>query len=132
MGGWIPDRLGKKRAAIPSLFFFALSIMGISFASNATHFIEAGILFGLSHGLVYPSIYALVIDLSPNVDRGKAFAICSVSFTLGGMLGSFIYGVVAEHLGFQVMYMAAGGVCLMGFLVFSLFGKDNVTGDVKM
>lgn len=131
-GGWIPDSFGKKRAAIPSLFFFALSIMGIGFASNATHFIEAGILFGLSHGLVYPSIYALVIDLSPNVDRGKAFAICSVSFTLGGMLGSFLYGVVAEHLGFQVMYMAAGGVCLIGFLVFSLFGKDRVTGDVKM
>ncbi|MBI2487822.1 MAG: MFS transporter [Deltaproteobacteria bacterium] len=131
-GGWIPDRLGKKRAAIPSLFFFALSIMGISFASNATHFIEAGILFGLSHGLVYPSIYALVIDLSPNVDRGKAFAICSVSFTLGGMLGSFIYGVVAEHLGFHVMYMAAGVVCLIGFLVFSLFGKDKVFENGKI
>ena len=132
VGGWIPDSFGKKRAAIPSLFFFALSIMGIGFASNATHFIEAGILFGLSHGLVYPSIYALVIDLSPNVDRGKAFAICSVSFTLGGMLGSFIYGVVAEHLGFQVMYMAAGAVCLIGFLVFGLFGKDKAFEDGKI
>jgi MFS family permease len=124
-GGWIPDKFGKKRAAVPSLFFFALSVIGISFASNTTHFVEIGILFGLSHGLVYPSIYALVIDLSPNVDRGKAFAICSVSFTLGGMLGSFIYGVVAEFLGFHIMYLAAGGVCLVGFLVFSIFGRDT-------
>ncbi|MGH7890318.1 MAG: MFS transporter [Thermodesulfobacteriota bacterium] len=124
-GGWIPDRFGKKKAAVPSLFFFALSIIGIGFASNATNFIETGILFGLSHGLVYPSIYALVIDLSPEADRGKAFAICSVSFTLGGMVGCFIYGVVAEHLGFNVMYMTAGVVCLIGFLVFSVFGKDS-------
>jgi MFS family permease len=131
-GGWIPDSFGKKRAAIPSLFFFALSIMAIGFASNATHFMGAGILFGMSHGLVYPSIYALVIDLTPDVDRGKAFAICSVSFTLGGTLGSFIYGVIAEHLGFQSMYMAAGSVCLMGFFIFSLFGRDKVTEDVKI
>ncbi len=124
-GGWIPDRFGKKKVAVPSLFFFALSIIGIGFASNATNFIETGILFGLSHGLVYPSIYALVIDLSPEADRGKAFAICSVSFTLGGMVGCFIYGVVAEHLGFNVMYMTAGGVCLIGFLVFTVFGRDS-------
>lgn len=130
--GWIPDRFGKKRAAAPSLLFFALSIIGISFVSSSTHFIETGILFGLSHGLVYPSIYALVIDLSPEVDRGKAFAICSVSFTLGGMLGSFIYGIVAEHLGFHIMYMAAGCVCLIGFLGFSVFGKDRALEDGKI
>jgi MFS family permease len=125
LGGWIPDRFGKKRAAVPALFFFSLSIIGISFVSRVTHFIETGILFGLSHGLVYPSIYALVIDLSPIVERGRAFAICSVAFTLGGMLGSFIYGLVAQFWGFHIMYLAAGGVCSIGFIVFSVFGRDR-------
>ncbi len=124
-GGWIPDKFGKKRAVIPSLFFFSLSVVWIAFASSRSNFIETGILFGLSHGLLYPSVYALVIDLSPIVDRGKAFAICSVAFTLGGMLGSFIYGVVADFFGFQVMYIAAGGVCFIGFIVFSVFGRDR-------
>jgi MFS family permease len=124
-GGWIPDRFGKKRAAAPSLLFFALSIIWISYAASVTDFIESGILFGLSHGLVYPSIYALVIDLSPEADRGKAFAICSASFTLGGMLGSFIYGLVAEYQGFPVMYLSAGMVCLIGFIAFTLFGRDK-------
>lgn len=124
-GGWIPDKVGKKRAAVPSLFFFALSVIGISFVSSAIHFIEVGIVFGLSHGLVYPSIYALVIDLSPEVDRGKAFAICSVSFTFGGMVGSFLYGIVAEFFGFHTMYILAGLVCLVGFFVFSFFGRES-------
>jgi MFS family permease len=124
-GGWIPDRVGKKRAVVPSLFFFSLSIIWISFASNAGDFIETGILFGLSHGLLYPSIYALVIDLSPVVERGRAFAICSATFTLGGMLGCFIYGVVAEFLGFHMMYLAAGGVCLIGFIVFGVFERES-------
>jgi len=124
-GGWIPDRFGKKRAVVPSLLFFSLSVIWVSFASRESDFIETGILFGLSHGLLYPSVYALVIDLSPIVDRGKAFAICSVAFTLGGMLGSFIYGVVADFFGFQVMYIAAGVVCFIGFIVFSVFGRDR-------
>lgn len=125
LGGWIPDRFGKKRAAIPSLLLFAVSIVGISFASNTSHFIETGILFGLSHGLVYPAIYALVIDLSPIIERGRAFAICSFAFNLGGTLGSFIYGVIAEHLGFQVMFQSAGLVCFFGFLVFTIFGRGK-------
>jgi MFS family permease len=125
LGGWIPDRFGKKRAAIPSLLLFAVSIVGISFASNTSHFIETGILFGLSHGFVYPAIYALVIDLSPIFERGRAFAICSFAFNLGGTLGSFIYGVIAEHLGFQIMFQSAGLVCFFGFLLFTIFGKDS-------
>lgn len=125
LGGWIPDRFGKKRAATPALLFFSLSVIGISFVSRVAHFVETGIIFGLSHGLVYPSIYALVIDLSPVAERGRAFAICSVAFTLGGMLGSFIYGLVAQFWGFHTMYLTAGGVCLIGFLVFSVFGRDS-------
>lgn len=125
LGGWIPDRFGKKRTALPSLLFFSLSVMGLGFASNVSDFVKAGVVFGLSHGFIYPSIYALVIDLSPQVDRGKAFAVCSVSFTLGGMLGSFIYGLVAEHFGFYIMYRVMGVVCLLGFFVFGLFGRDR-------
>ncbi|MER3446864.1 MAG: hypothetical protein C4291_08475 [Candidatus Dadabacteria bacterium] len=125
LGGWIPDRFGKKRTATPALLFFSLSIIGINFVSRVAHFIETGILFGLSHGLVYPSIYALVIDLSPVMERGRAFAICSVAFTLGGMLGSFIYGLVAQFWGFHIMYLTAGGVCLIGFITFSVFGRDS-------
>ena len=124
-GGWITDRFGKKRAAIPSLLFFSLSLVGIGFASSVSHLIGTGVVFGLSPGVVYPAIYALVIDLSPDAERGKAFAICSVAFTLGGMLGSFIYGVVAEHAGFRTMFEIAAAVCFIGFIVFSIFGRDR-------
>jgi predicted MFS family arabinose efflux permease len=48
------------------------------------------------------------------------------------MLGSFIYGLVAEHQGFRIMYLAAGAVGLIGFLVFGLFGKDKAFEDGKI
>ena len=84
-----------------------------------------GVFFGLSQGLVYPAIYALVIDLSPEADRGKAVSICSVSFTFGGMLGVFIYGVLAELWGFHLMFAAAGVVCFLGAFVFAFTGSGG-------
>jgi predicted MFS family arabinose efflux permease len=91
----------------------------------------SGILFGLGHGLFYPAIYALVIDLSSEIDRGKAISICSVSFTFGGMLGVFIYGVVAENWGFPLMFEIMGAVSVIGFLIFSFFGTDHVNKVIK-
>ena len=124
-GGWIPDKFGKKRSSIPALLIFSLSIIGLGFASDSWELILAGIFFGLGHGLFYPAIYALVIDLSSDADRGKAVSICSVGFTFGGMLGVFIYGVLAELRGFQLMFEVAGVVCLIGFLIFALAGKET-------
>lgn len=124
-GGWMPDKYGKKRASIPAFFVFSLSILGLGFASNSLSLVIAGIFFGAGHGLFYPAIYALVIDLSPEADRGKAVSICSVAFTLGGMLGVFIYGVVAELAGFRLMFGLAGAVCTAGFLIFALYGRES-------
>ncbi len=128
LGGWIPDKFGKKRASVPALFLFAASIIAIGSASGTSGFILAGVLFGLGHGFFYPAIYALVIDLSPESDRGKAVSICSVAFTFGGMLGVFIYGVVAEVWGFRLMFEIAGVFSAVGFLVFAFRGRESHPG----
>ncbi len=124
-GGWIPDKFGKKRASVPALFLFSLSIIGLAFVSDWTGLVLAGIFFGLGHGLFYPALYALVIDLSPEIDRGKAVSICSVSFTFGGMVGVFTYGVVAQNWGFPLMFEITGAVCFIGFLIFAFLGIDS-------
>lgn len=129
LGGWIPDKFGKKRSSIPAFFLFSLSMIGLGFASDTLGLVAAGIFFGIGHGLFYPAIYALVLDLTPEADHGKAVSICSVAFTFGGMLGVFVYGVVAEILGFRFMFEVAGAVCVIGFIIFSLFGKEGTGED---
>ena len=124
-GGWIPDQYGRRKALIPSLLFFSISIFWLGLASNEIDLVETGVLFGLSHGLLYPTFYALVIDISPFYDRGKAFSICSVAFTVGGMLGSFVYGWIAEYYGFRDMFQIIAFVCLFGFLLFAFFGRES-------
>lgn len=124
-GGWMPDKYGYKKVSIPALFLFSLSILSLSFASGAYSLVLSGIFFGLGQGLFYPAIYALIIYLSQEADRGKAVSICSVSFTFGGMLGVFVFGVVAELWGFSWMFAASGVVCLLGSIIFSFTGRGR-------
>ncbi len=124
-GGWIPDRYGRRKALIPSLLLFSISIFWLGLASNEIDLIKTGIVFGLSHGLLYPTFYALVIDITPVDDRGKAFSICSVAFTLGGMIGSFFYGWIAEYYGFRDMFHIIAFMCLLGSVLFVFFGRES-------
>lgn len=124
-GGWIPDRYGRRKVLIPSLLFFSISIFWLRLASNEIDLIETGVLFGLSHGLLYPTFYALVIDITPFNDRGKAFSVCSVAFTVGGMVGSFVFGWIAEYYGFRNMFEIIAFVCLFGFGFFTFFGRES-------
>jgi len=123
-GGWIPDKYGKKKSSIPAFFIYCAGIIVIGMSNNLGELLISGVLFGLGHGLFYPAVYALVIDLTSEINRGKAISICSVSFTFGGMVGVFIYGVVAEYWGFVRMFEILGVASVIGFLVFSVFGID--------
>lgn len=123
-GGWIPDKYGKKKSSIPAFFIYSASIILLGFADNWMELLVSGLFFGLGHGFFYPAVYALVIDLNSELVRGKAISICSVSFTSGGMIGVFIFGVVAEYWGFEVMFEILGALSVVGFLIFSIFGID--------
>ncbi len=117
--GWVPDRYGKRKVASPFVFFLGLSVFTLGFAQNATLLVLCAIVFGVSHGFVYPSIYSIIIDSIVKESRARAFAISSVSFTGGGMLGSFAFGVVAEYFGFETMFFSMGILVFLGFAVFA-------------
>ncbi len=125
LGGWIPDKVGKKRAASPALFVFAASVVALGLVRSSVQFIPVGIAYGVSHGFLYPAIYALVMDLVREDERGKAFSACSMAFTGGGMGGSFAYGVVADLWGYRSMYVAAGLVAMVGFVLFALMARES-------
>ncbi len=121
--GWVPDRYGKWRVASPFVFFLGLSILMLNFVYEIKLLAFCGIIFGCAHGFVYPSIYSIIIESNPKEARAKAFAISSVSFTGGGMSGSFVFGVVAELFGFRTMFVS---IAIMVFLGFLFFARNSI------
>ncbi len=124
--GWVPDKIGKIKTVVPSLIVFSVSILYIGFTTEKSDLIIAGVLFGFGHGFLYPTLYSIVIDNSTLSERGKVFSVCSVAFTLGGMIGAFSYGVVAEAYGYFLMYKLIGVISLAGVVVFILYNIKDV------
>ena len=124
-GGWIPDKYGRLEISKPSILLFSISLLVLGVTNNLSVLILSGIFFGISHGFAYPSIYSLVIDRTTKVLRAKAFAICSFAFTSGGMLGSFNSGIIANYLGYRIMYLQLAIVVFIGFFIFILFSSNN-------
>ena len=128
--GWIPDQYGPSKILQPFLLFYGFSIFVLSFSDNFWTFLISGAIFGFSHALVYPSLYSLALMFSKEENKAKSFSICSVSFTLGGMIFSIIYGLVAELYSFKVMYLSCSIIVTIGFFFLTkMLHKEIVYDD---
>ena len=112
--GWIPDKYGEISVCRPALILYGISIFILSQSFNYWTMLLSGALFGLSHALVYPSIYSLALNFSDENNKTKAFSMCSVSFTFGGMLFSILGGYVAELYSFKIMFLSCSIIVTLG------------------
>lgn len=117
--GWLPDSMGKGNIARPALLLFSASIFILGLSAGRELFILSAFMFGIAHGFLYPSLYSIIIDSVNDTSRTRAFAVCSLSFTAGGMAGTFTSGYIADIYGYAVMYFCIAAVVFTAFAVFS-------------
>tara|TARA_X000001036_G_C20104899_1_gene572783 strand:- start:45 stop:446 length:402 start_codon:yes stop_codon:yes gene_type:complete len=127
--GWLPDKYGQVTFCKPALLVYGISISILAFSTSFLNIIIAGSLFGLSHALVYPSIYTLALKVVNEANKSKAFSICSVSFTSGGMIFSVIYGLIAETFSFRVMFLSCSIIVTLGFYYFIKLLEKELKND---
>lgn len=117
--GWLPDSVGKGNIAGPALLLFSASIFILGLSTGRELFIVSAFMFGIAHGFLYPSLYSIIIDNVNDSSRTRAFAVCSLAFTAGGMIGTFSSGYIADIHGYAVMYFFITAVAFTAFAVFS-------------
>jgi len=122
--GWLPDRVGHRRAVIPAALVLASGLAVLSTASGPETLLLAGLLFGSGHAVTYPSLQALVIGRVDDASRGRVLGVYSGAFAVGMMASSFVYGVIAEHAGYTPMYLVAALTVTVGVLVFAVVDRD--------
>lgn len=124
-GEWI-DRLGRRAVIIPSMLVqtvgsLILALLGFLASVRGTSalgfLLLAGLLTGAAHGLLYPALSALVVDRTPEGERGRALAIYSSVVLCGSTLGAGAFGYVAHELGYGVMFGILTVLLTTGFAI---------------
>lgn len=114
MGGYLSDRFSKVKMLLISLTITAICIYFFITLPFGPWMVAILGLQAISINLFFPTIYALIVGLTPPSIRGKTQGLYnSISFTIGGMAPSVI-GLIADFSSFRLAFMFPVVVAIMG------------------
>lgn len=126
--GRISDSLGRRTVIVPAMLVITLAVGGLSMARTLPLVVALGALFGLGHGLLYPTMNAWVADWSNPRNIGRTQSLFSGSYSLGVSLCAFFFGTLVESYGYATMFTVASSITVVGLLVF-LTGPKELPGE---
>ena len=123
------DRWSRKNSIGLMGLLWGLATLACAFTRNFRHLFVVRTAIGLGEAGYAPGGTALISALFPPEKRARVLGLWNASIPLGGALGIFIGGVVAEHYGWR---HAFGLVALPGMVlaVMFFFVRDYKTIDL--
>ena len=99
---------------VAAVFFVgAVMNMLLNFHGTVAWLVTVGILYGITHGVLYPVLNAHVVNLAPQQERGRANALFSAVFNGGMMVFAFGLGFAIDY---YRNYLVAFNVCAVASL----------------
>ncbi len=116
-GGWVSDRVGKRKIMVISLLTTTLTILLFALSRSFVQVLAAALLL-IATGIYFaPAYEALQADFAPRSIRGRVTALwdmsSAVSAALGAFVGGLTYQVVGPAVPFYVFAVAELGAALL-------------------
>lgn len=121
--GRLTDKFGLVKVVIPALFCNVLSFFVISYSNTLWSFLFAAFISAFGYGACQPAMQALSMKTVPNERRGAASSTNFIGMDLGNLLGPTVGGVVAQSMGYEIMWRAMAAPFLIGVALLFTFRK---------
>jgi MFS family permease len=131
LAGKASDRYGRGRFITIGLLCYAVSMVVLWQATNASQFLIAGALEGVGGGTFLPIMVALVADRCQPFERGRIFGLFIGGFDLGIALAGPILGRVSTVVGYRSLYLVAACVALAALIVFTTLSSKSVADSFR-
>ena len=115
--GRLSDRRGRVVVVAPGLVFTFVALLVLSQAESMAALLVVAVLYAIGVGAAQPTLMAMTVDRAKPQERGAAMGTFTTAMDLGIGVGSIVWGMTAEALGFQTMYVAASLMGLVGVAV---------------
>ncbi|MGO9691076.1 MAG: MFS transporter [Syntrophobacteraceae bacterium] len=120
LSDWVSDR---SRVAVAGLLGYSVSIAGIGLSTSLTMFLVSAFMMGISMGIAFTAIGALISEMAPAESRGLAMGGYNTCIYIGMMLSSLIMGIVAREFGFRACFLITACINTIGAFAFSFIFK---------
>jgi len=118
LGGYMADRIGRRKTIVLSMFSVAAAMMTLSMAHSLPAIVAMTALAGLTGELYRPACSALLGDLVPPDQRVTAYAAYRMAFNAGWAFGPATAGLLAVRGYFWLFAGDAATSVLFGLVAF--------------
>jgi len=106
-GGWLADRVGRRRVMIVSVGLTAIVIALMGQAGDLASITVLTIVLGIVDPAFIPAARAAIADVVPEDRRPRAYSLLSVANAVGWIAGPAI-GAGLATLGYDVLFVISG------------------------
>jgi MFS family permease len=121
--GAVADRYDKHRLVILGGTISAIGYSLLSTSRTLKGLIGFLLVTSLGNAVGMPAITALIAIGGREIGVGTTMGVLEGAMSLGMILGPIIYGLIVEHLGLRVAFMATGIICIGGTIAFALLHR---------
>jgi MFS family permease len=116
LGGWLGDRIGRRRTMLVGYLGSALGLVALGSAEHVLMIWMAAVGVGLTSELHRPAGTTTVADLPDSDQRVRAFGILYWAATLGFSVASVLGGVLARH-GYGLLFWLNSAALVVAALI---------------
>ncbi|HPV99114.1 MAG TPA: DHA2 family efflux MFS transporter permease subunit [Spirochaetota bacterium] len=102
---WLRDRMGYKALFIGSLFVFTAGSLLCGAAWNTESLVAARVIQALGGGAISPTGMAMISEVFPKEERGKAIGIWGMGVILGPAIGPTLGGYLTKTFGWRSIFL---------------------------
>lgn len=111
VSGKISDRYGVLRAFLPGVVFLVIAFSFLMMVGSSHYlYYVAGVFYGLGNGMATPALNAEAVRNSPRDRVSVASSTFFLPLDLAFVIGSVVWGILIDRLGFRQVFMIAIGI----------------------
>ncbi|WP_256735168.1 MFS transporter [Variovorax sp. dw_954] len=115
--GRLADLRGRRRALYAGMVLFAIGSLGAGLAWNVQALIAWRLVQGIACAALYTASTAVVTQMFPEAERGKAIGLLFGANGLGLAIGPVVGGLVVGLLGWRAVFLMNVPLIAIGFLL---------------
>lgn len=122
---WLRDRIGYRSIYVISLVVFTVGSLLCGLAWNLPSLVAFRVLQALGGGAITPTGMAMISDVFPPEERGKALGYWGIGVIVGPTFGPTLGGFLTHTIGWRSIFLVNLPVGVIGFLLaMALLRKD--------
>lgn len=125
-GGYLVDKLNRKKMYIVSLSVFVICFLGYPLAGSLALFIIVRVLHGFSFGALTVSANTLIIDITPATRRGEGLGIYGIANTTAMAIGPMAAVYLHKNFGYNTVFYAALILGIIAFIIGSTIKTPKI------